>query len=258
MALTDKLKAIGDAIRKKTGKTDLIPLSDMPNEILNISSGGDNYYDEFWNSYQNHGNRESYKNAFGNTYWNNDTFKPKYDLNIRSNSYNIFDDSQISGSLPEILKSLGIKMEITNISYQSGGFVNTQFTEVEYLFKNCAPTLSSVFGGSNKLHTLKIGTIVKSQQFNNTFGSLPALVNLTVEGEIGQNGFDVSKCPLLSKASIENVVNCLSDDTTDKTITFSKTSVNNAFGINIDDESTYTEEFTSLKNSKNNWTFSFV
>ena len=43
MALTDKLSAIGDAIREKTGTTDLIPLSDMPESIRNIQSGGGKY-----------------------------------------------------------------------------------------------------------------------------------------------------------------------------------------------------------------------
>lgn len=40
MALTDKLSAIGDAIRVKTGKTDLIPLDHMPTEIASIQSCG--------------------------------------------------------------------------------------------------------------------------------------------------------------------------------------------------------------------------
>lgn len=40
MALTDKLSAIGVAIREKTGKTDLISLDDMPTEIRAISGGG--------------------------------------------------------------------------------------------------------------------------------------------------------------------------------------------------------------------------
>ena len=40
MALTDKLTAIGDAIREKTGKNDLLALDQMPDEIRNISSGG--------------------------------------------------------------------------------------------------------------------------------------------------------------------------------------------------------------------------
>lgn len=42
MALTDKLTAIANAIREKTGKTDKLTLDDMVTEILNISgsSGG--------------------------------------------------------------------------------------------------------------------------------------------------------------------------------------------------------------------------
>ena len=40
MALTNKLSAIGDAIREKTGKTDLMTLDEMPIEIASITTGG--------------------------------------------------------------------------------------------------------------------------------------------------------------------------------------------------------------------------
>lgn len=40
MALTDKLKAIADAIRDKTGKTEGLTLDQMPAEIASIESGG--------------------------------------------------------------------------------------------------------------------------------------------------------------------------------------------------------------------------
>ena len=40
MALTDKLSAIGDAIRAKTGGTELLTLDAMPNEIASIETGG--------------------------------------------------------------------------------------------------------------------------------------------------------------------------------------------------------------------------
>lgn len=40
MALTEKLKAIADAIRGKTGKTDGLTLDQMPTEIEGIESGG--------------------------------------------------------------------------------------------------------------------------------------------------------------------------------------------------------------------------
>lgn len=40
MALTDKLSAIGVAIRAKTGKSDLLTLDQMPTEIASITTGG--------------------------------------------------------------------------------------------------------------------------------------------------------------------------------------------------------------------------
>lgn len=40
MALIDKLNAIGDAIREKTGKTNKLTLDQMPSEIASISGGG--------------------------------------------------------------------------------------------------------------------------------------------------------------------------------------------------------------------------
>lgn len=40
MALTDKLTAIADAIRGKTGKTDALTLEQMPGEIEGIQTGG--------------------------------------------------------------------------------------------------------------------------------------------------------------------------------------------------------------------------
>ena len=40
MALTDKLSAIGDAIREKTGGAGLLTLDAMPNAIRGISSSG--------------------------------------------------------------------------------------------------------------------------------------------------------------------------------------------------------------------------
>lgn len=40
MALTDKLTAIGDAIRSKTGGSELLTLDEMPQEIQGIQTGG--------------------------------------------------------------------------------------------------------------------------------------------------------------------------------------------------------------------------
>lgn len=47
MALTDKLTAIGDAIRSKTGGSDLLTLDEMPQEIQSIQTGGGGSSEEY-------------------------------------------------------------------------------------------------------------------------------------------------------------------------------------------------------------------
>lgn len=46
MALTDKLKAIADAIRAKTGQTGTLTLDAMPTAIAGISGGATDTYTE--------------------------------------------------------------------------------------------------------------------------------------------------------------------------------------------------------------------
>ena len=48
MALIEKLENIGDAIRSKTGKTDLLTLDEMATEISNIETGGGSGGDIDW------------------------------------------------------------------------------------------------------------------------------------------------------------------------------------------------------------------
>ena len=50
MALISKLENIGNAIREKTGKTELLTLEQMPAEIAAIETGGGDY-PEYWFSF---------------------------------------------------------------------------------------------------------------------------------------------------------------------------------------------------------------
>ena len=46
MALIEKLNAIGDAIRAKTGGTEKLTLDQMPTEIASITTGGEGLPDD--------------------------------------------------------------------------------------------------------------------------------------------------------------------------------------------------------------------
>jgi hypothetical protein len=92
----------------------------------------------------------------------------------------------------------------------------------------------------------------------NVFNYCPELEELNISGVIKCNGFDVHWSPKLNKASIESIINALSATESGLTVTFSKTAVNNAFEIDIDDESTWTFEWLALRGTKSNWTFNYV
>lgn len=115
---------------------------------------------------------------------------------------------------------------------------------------------TNVFRESN-IKTIRKIIVNENIAFYNWFKLTKYLENITFEGVIG-NDIDFVDCPLLTKASIKNIFEHLSRTTSGKTLTLSKTAVNTAFSINVDDETTYTEEWNTLINSVSNWTLSFA
>ena len=94
---------------------------------------------------------------------------------------------------------------------------------------------------------------------NRTFQGCSALVDIQIAGTIALS-VDFMDCKSLSKASITSIVNALSTTTSGLTVTFSTQAVNNAFGIDVNNPSTYPEgsEFYVLRNSRSNWTFNYA
>ena len=68
MALTDKLTAIGDAIRYKTGGTSTLTLSEMPNAIKSIEGGGSSGGGETNTSLWTNGSWEEIQNVLNRYY----------------------------------------------------------------------------------------------------------------------------------------------------------------------------------------------
>lgn len=186
------------------------------------AQGGDSWYDTFWDTFQQNGNRKNYSGAFssGNAVassigWTNAIFKPKYSM-VNVSGYSLFDYSGIEGSLTEILNDLGITLTFNG--YQSNGFQQTQFTEVDYINNNMS-TMVNVFKNNTKLKTLKISTVKESSTFKTCFDGCTALENLTIVGTIGANGFDVHWSTLLSADSLDSIINALSTTATGVSIT---------------------------------------
>lgn len=230
------------------------------NEIKVYELGKKSQYDDFWDAYQQNGNLLNYASAFSGKGWTKEIFKPKYSIkptyarlmfNYGGNNCNI--------DMVELSKELGIVFDFSKTTsfYQCfcGGF----FKRLGVIDTTSATSLDSMFvefGGDtiDKLIIRPDG----STGCGSSFTSANKLRNITIEGVIGKD-WNMQWCPL-SKDSIISVINALSSTTSKLTVTFKKTAINNAFGINVDDKETYPEgsEYYTLINTKTNWIFKYV
>lgn len=213
-------------------------------------------YDRFWDSFQQNGNRTDYTYGFAGA-WDRTTFLPKYDikatsLNVAFHGLNRDDPNWETFDLVEHLENLGVVLDTSKSTLLTSTFMWARIGRIGVI--DCRAStypLSSTFA-YGKIKTIDKLIVKPELTYNGTFISQTDLVNITIEGTIGQNGLDMSPCTNLSKASIESVINALSTTTSGLTVTLSKTSVTNAFG------STTASAWTTLVNSKSNWTISLV
>ena len=269
MVYASEILETEEEINKFGVEVQFIENEDIPFEYSNLSdaipdvfdAGKKSQYDEFWDSYQNNGKRTDYGYAFYRMHLGWDKiFYPKYDMKPTSAS-NMFQYSQLNNfNLKERLEECGVKLDFSKVT-SCGACFNyaylTHLPELNFASLNVIPTMFY----DAQIHTIdKI--VLKSdgsQTFSNTFSTFRSVMNVVFEGVIG-NDISFNHSTSLSKESLISIINALSSMTTGKTITFSKTAINNAFGINVDDVSTYPEgsEYYILRNSKSNWNFSYA
>lgn len=265
------LEAAANECRMWTGKDNKFPTENLPQEICNVYyAGADIGYttghdhgvrdgkqaerDAFWDIYQQNGNRTSYSYSFSGHGWTKDIFKPKYDIRPVGNAAaSMFHVSNIDGDLVEILEQLGIEMDFSACTQFGSTFGSTNFTRIGVVDTRKAVGLSSTFSGSDELVTIVLLKLKDdgSQTFTNTFNNCTALENITIEGTIGDD-IDLHWSTKLSRESIDSFIYHLSTTVSGKTLTLSKTAVDNAYAVH-DEEYDYT-----VPGSQTNWWASMV
>ena len=91
------------------------------------------------------------------------------------------------------------------------------------------------------------------------FGYCNKLEEVRIEGTIGQNGLDLRWSTKLSRASIESIINALSDTTSGLSITLSLAAVNRAFAyVENGDDGSINQPWLDLVASKPNWAINLV
>ncbi len=170
-------------------------------------------YDLYWDAIQNNGKREMYRNFFIDESWNNNTFKPKYDLRV-SNAEGMFHNSKISGDFVELLENLGIVLDTSNCGQMTQMFGNcSEITRLGVLdFSKTGRYYSQqTFMFCTKLKTIDkiiFSSTEPKQSFYLAFQNCTALENITVEGVITPDDLTFQWCPLTAE-SMQSVISHL-------------------------------------------------
>lgn len=215
-----------------------------------------------WDAIQDYGNRTVYTYGFAYNAWDDETFNPRYDIKPIGSMNGLFRDIKVV-DLEGTLQRCGVILDTSQATSMNVAFAS--------IYLQTLPTIdmtsvTGVVSNANlavqgRVHTIRKIICVESTPWSgSSFSAASGLINLEIEGIIGQSGLDLHWSKKLSKASITSVINALSTTTSGLSITLSKTAVDTAFDINVDEATTYPEgsEYYVLRHSKDNWTINYL
>lgn len=260
--LGDFLKGIADKFRSKLGITGTINPQNFEDKINAVyNEGRKTEYDNFWDAFQKNGKRVFYEHAFAYG-WTNENFKPKYNIRVALGYQgNMITESNITGSLKQILNDLGVTLSFYQIEGNHYGatyvFIGTKFTElpvIDFSEAEGSIALQSAFAYNYLLETIeKVILPVNCTAYGtNTFQGDYALKNIDFGGTIKYTlSFQWSP---LTADSMKNIFDHL--DTAEygetRTITV-KTGTKTAYDEKYGDWDAKAAEFAA-----HSWTFALV
>lgn len=152
------------------------------NEQKVYEAGKKAEYDRFWDAYQNNGDIMNGYYAFSGNAWNDKAYNPKH--SIKANSFtNMFRTSNITDTKVSI-----------DLSQGTGIYVLFDCTRLKNVPK--------IIVNENIVYT-------------GWFVNCSALENITIEGTIGQNDFNVQWSTKLTHESLMSIINALKDYSAD-------------------------------------------
>ena len=191
-----------------------------------LEAGRKAEYDKFWDNYQNYGKRTYYFYAFATEHWNENTFKPKYDIQP-TDAQGMFSSNYSRFDLVEHLNSLGITLDFSKCKTFNSVFNGSQFIRIGVIdMSSCTETNLYYCFRNSFIQTIDEWVVPSTPTtFTGVFQGASKLENINVSGTIKVNGLDLSACPLTHE-SIMSFVNALADTGgTTKTIKFGATNL---------------------------------
>lgn len=188
------------------------PTSEYAGKVDEVREAGrQSQYDEFWDTYQENGNRADYGTAFG-VGWSDSNFKPQYDIVPTKTAGSLFVNSKIT-DLKAILESQGVKLDLSNCVSCNHLFQFAKIMKVGVLDLTSNLNTNTVIGENysvtdiDKIVLKDDGTQPKGSGW---FWGAFFLKNITIEGKIGQS-CHFSQSSQLTYESLMSIINALYD-----------------------------------------------
>jgi hypothetical protein len=191
-------------------------------------------YDAFWDVYQQKGISKGYNYNFSGNGWNDNTFRPKYDIKP-TQCHNMFNSATIE-DLAGVLAECGVVLDLSTVTGRCDNmfaYATKLLTVPELDLRNAVyanGVLNGMFQSCSKLHTIECIKLKEDGTTNwgsNVFLNCSALKNLRFSGAIGQNGLDLHWSTDLTRESLMSIINALQKKTSGTwTVTLGTTNLN--------------------------------
>lgn len=228
MSVNEKMTAIADAIREKTGGTDALTLDGMAEAIPSVyEAGKDAEHKAFWDAVlPAHSATTGIGYApyyFAGNCWSDAVFRPNKNIKFRSTSTGLFRQSSIQ-NLKSCLEECGVTLDLseaTGLSYAFAYGAHRYLPKISIV--SAGAYVESLFGGDsggNNLISIDEVEVAETNTFKNSFNYCKNLEHAIFTGTIATNGLNLQWSPLLDKESILSIIDCLKDYSEDTSGTY--------------------------------------
>ena len=175
-------------------------------------------YDNFWDKFQNYGERNGYQYAFAYGYWNENIFKPKYNLVATDGSF-MFYYNRSSLNIKTALENAGVVLDTSGATNVQNMFCRCGSPELPTIDLSSATDTTRMFYSEDIITIEKVIFSENTVIASNIFNGLTGLENIEIGGEICSD-IAFSACTKLSLDSLKSIINHLKDYSgTDKEFT---------------------------------------
>lgn len=186
------------------------------------AKGKKDEYDKFWDNYQT---KTNFSSMF--YYWPDECIYPKKAIKPTGTAANMFFGCGIKGSLTERFRNCGMELDTSGANNLNGCFqacyhlTHTPTLDLQGL--RAGSTIENLYYGCRQLIEASLKNVSETFKFTSVFYVCDSLEEFTIDGTIGQSGFDVKSCKKMSVASLLSILTALSKESSvasGKSVTF--------------------------------------